>query len=279
MADRGHKLDVFLLPLQTNIMSNRFREDVDKHLRNLSLGLVQNSNDQVFTSHRELYRLGKNVIPIVEQQLLNQPWGEIKSKTQLNLLTGYLSLIHDLDENQAKVTGEKIRSAGCNNVVDVRITSITSFTLKEFDSYSVNGLKIYQSKRLNNTKKIKKLITKWISFVPEDDIKQIERIYIVPQSKEDHSGTYMPILCNVMIEWFLPVSFLNPLSWFFKLQIERTFYHEIGHHFHRHTFGQIPEQEKEADKYAAVLMGKHHHILRFIFKGLRSILGKKKHNN
>ena len=158
MADRGHKLDVFLLPLQTNIMSNRFREDVDKHLRNLSLGLVQNSNDQVFTSHRELYRLGKNVIPIVEQQLLNQPWGEIKSKTQLNLLTGYLSLIHDLDENQAKVTGEKIRSAGCNNVVDVRITSITSFTLKEFDSYSVNGLKIYQSKRLNNTKKIKKLI-------------------------------------------------------------------------------------------------------------------------
>lgn len=88
-------------------MSNQFKEDVDKHLRNLSLGLVQNSSKQIFTSHRELYRLGKNVIPIIELQLLKEPWGEIKTRTQLNLLSGLLSLINDLDEVQAKEVGEK----------------------------------------------------------------------------------------------------------------------------------------------------------------------------
>lgn len=151
--------------------------------------------------------------------------------------------------------------------------------MKEFDSYEVNGLRIYQSKKLDKQQTIKKLITKWISFVPDEDIREMERLYVIPRSKEDHLGTYMPILCNVMIEWFMPVSYLNPISWFFKLQIERTLYHEIGHHFHRHTFGQIPEQEKEADRYAAILMGKHHPILRFIFKQLRRTLGKEKYKN
>ena len=39
-----------------------------------------------------------------------------------------------------------------------------------------------------------------------------------------------------------------------NLITESTLYHEIGHHVHRHTFGQDAEQEKEADDYADRIM-------------------------
>jgi hypothetical protein len=40
----------------------------------------------------------------------------------------------------------------------------------------------------------------------------------------------------------------------FLLAIESTLYHEIGHHLHRHTFGQDSVQEAEANKYSNYLM-------------------------
>jgi hypothetical protein len=38
-------------------------------------------------------------------------------------------------------------------------------------------------------------------------------------------------------------------------------YHEIGHHIHRHTFGEDPDQEREADKYVGRIFAKIHPLL------------------
>ena len=75
-------------------MDDSLKESINKHLRNLSMGLVQNSNEQIFSSHRELYRYGKNVLPIVEQQLLNQSWVEIKQRPQSNRMDTPIDLWH-----------------------------------------------------------------------------------------------------------------------------------------------------------------------------------------
>jgi len=255
-------------------MVNQLSGEIDKHLKTLSFGLVQNSSEQIYKAHRELYTIGESVIPVVEKQILSQSWDEIKHGPQLNLLSGLLSLANDINEERARKIGEKIRKAGCSSIVDRIITSITTFTLNEFQYFEMRGLRIFLSKVLGRSAQIKNRMEKWLAVVPKTDLDQIERIYVVPESREDHRGTYMPILCSIMVEWALPVSYFNPLSWFFLWQIEKTLYHEIGHHVHRHTFEQDPEQEKEADQYAALLLGKSHPMLRMCLKALRSTFRK-----
>ena len=53
-------------------------------------------------------------------------------------------------------------------------------------------------------------------------------------------------------------------------------YHEIGHHVHRHTFGQDPDQEREADQYAANILKKSHPLLRIIVRAVKFVFGKRK---
>ena len=90
--------------------------------------------------------------------------------------------------------------------------------------------------------------------MPQDDLVKIERMYIIPKTNQDYRGTYTPILCNIMVEWDVNDSFYNPLAYIFLFMIAKTLYHEIGHHVHDHTFGQIEEQEIEADQYAYKLL-------------------------
>lgn len=252
-------------------------EDIIQHqLKRLSRGLYQNSSKQIYTSHRLLVDIVKPVIPIIKEQLLGQSWQEIKYAEQLNILSGLLSLVNDIDEAASREIGSAIEQSGCSSIASTRIKTILDFTLNEFHSYDIIGVKIYQSKSLEQNNRIKKYMTRWLSIVPSSDLSQVERIYIIPKSNEDHRGTYMPILCNIMVEWIMPFSYYNPFSWVFMLQIEKTLFHEIGHHVGNHTFGYDLDQEKEADEYAAKIFAKNHPWLRIFVKLLKAVFGGQK---
>jgi hypothetical protein len=51
------------------------------------------------------------------------------------------------------------------------------------------------------------------------------------------------------------------MSWMKNIRTEIVLYHEIGHHVHRHTFGEDPDQEREADKYAGRIFANIHPLL------------------
>lgn len=250
-------------------------ENAVQQLKKLTRALVQKSYKDVYASHRLLVDIGKPVIAIVREQLLNQSWNDIKYGEQLNILSGLLSLVNDIDEGQSKKIGQEIEEQGCDIAVSTRIKSILEFTLTEFDSVVIQGVQVYLSKSLDQTAKIVRKLGKWLSFVPSSDLEKIERIYIIPESDSDYRGTYMPILCNIMVEWIMPVSNYNPISWFFILRIEKTLYHEIGHHVCNHTFGHDPDQEKEANQYAAKILAISHPRLRTMVKFIKVMFGKK----
>ncbi len=56
------------------------------------------------------------------------------------------------------------------------------------------------------------------------------------------------------------------------LVIESVLYHEIGHHVHRHTFGQDPDQEKEANDYSDKIMFNSSHVLYRIMRAVKKVL-------
>jgi Zn-dependent protease with chaperone function len=65
----------------------------------------------------------------------------------------------------------------------------------------------------------------------------------------------------INLVWDNPSSRWSPMSLLNNFVIESVLYHEIGHHVRRHTLGQDPKQEKEADKYSARIMANSHHLL------------------
>ncbi|WP_444995085.1 hypothetical protein [Aliikangiella sp. IMCC44359] len=252
--------------------------EVDKILNNLLRGLAHNSGEAIYQSHRELFEIGEIALPAIEKQLMSYKWNGNKVGVEISIFTGLLGLIHDIDEKRANEVSAKIREKGCSKIVDGRIDSILKFTLDEFNSFRIRNVNIYQSKELIDTQRIKNKITKWLSLVPEEDLEEVERLYLIPKQNVDYRGTYMPILCSIMVEWDITTSRFNPFSYFFLLNIETTLYHEIGHHVHRHSFGQDPEQEKEADQYAVKILVKNHPILKRVVKVVRLILGKRNKN-
>jgi hypothetical protein len=93
-----------------------------------------------------------------------------------------------------------------------------------------------------------------------EDLKEIERIYILRSEDLSVWGSYTPILYKIKVVWDNPSSRWSPMSWVNNFIIESTLYHEIGHHVHRHTFGQDPDQEREADKYSDKIMANSNHL-------------------
>ena len=108
--------------------------------------------------------------------------------------------------------------------------------------------------------------------MPDNDLESLERIYVIPERENQlYLGAYMPFLSYIELVWDIS-NFKSPLSKFiYLLNTEFTFYHEIGHHVYRHSFGQDEDKEDEADKYASNLMDKSHPVLKRIVKTLKRI--------
>jgi hypothetical protein len=137
--------------------------------------------------------------------------------------------------------------------------------------YDIQGVKVYERKELFKHD-VRSKLERWLNNVPGKDLKEIERIYVTTYDGRDAAGSYRPILFTIEIVWYNPFSKRDPFSWFVLQNIERTLYHEIGHHAHRHSFGQIPEQEQEADAYARRLMKISHPVLGKIAHGINMVL-------
>ena len=72
--------------------------DIQKHLKSLSFGIMQGSYEQVYKAHHALYNIGAEVLPLIEETILNQSWKDVKHGAQMGQLIGKLNLIHDIDE-------------------------------------------------------------------------------------------------------------------------------------------------------------------------------------
>lgn len=253
-------------------------ETVEKSVKSFIRALALDSRKKIYQHHRKLYKHGVTVIPALEEFILAQPWGKIKHGHQIFMLTGILGLINDIDEERAAEVVQKIQKKGCNKMVEVRMLSVVKFSLSQFEFGSILGVNTYISKELSGHSVIRKKMLDWLSKVPSSDLCGIERFYITSELEEDYRGAYMPILSDITVVWLHGVSYYSPLSYPLLFQIEKTFYHEIGHHVHRHTFGQDPEQEKEADEYAEQFLKMNHPFLKIVVRTVRYVFGEKNEN-
>lgn len=233
---------------------------IDVHLKTLIRGLSQENVHERYEGYKSLYEIGLLAIPQIREALLKSKWEKVKYPGEIRYVSGLFSLLHDISEGESEKVERKIIDNGCDSIITQTIKSIRNFTVADYHTYYVKGIKIFEHKGIQK-RSVRGHLENWLKNVPDEDLREVERLYVVVDDGRDSLGSYTPILFNIKLVWDITFSHLNPLSWVLLLNVEHTLYHEVGHHKHRHTFGQQPEQEKEANAYARNLIRKSHPIL------------------
>lgn len=229
-------------------------QEISRGLKDFLRGLTQGDVSDRYESYKALFRLGPAVIPQIRELIFKSNWSRVKYPNEIRYVAGLVNLIHDLDESQSEqIRAELIRN-GCDPTLGRILDSIGSFKSDDYIHYEVRGIKIFQHMKLVAQQNVKRRLERWLKSIPDKDLETIERIYILRKEDLAALGDYTPILYCINLSWDNPSATWNPVSWLNNFTIERTLYHEIGHHVHRHTFGQDPEQEEAADKYAGRIM-------------------------
>lgn len=243
-------------------------KDITLALNNLIKGITMHSFKEQMRWHKVLYQIGKPAVPKIGSKLATFNASEMSRHLKLLYLSGLMRLIHDIDEEEAQKITQRLLQHGCDKMIANRLKAINEFTLNRYHRYKIKGVTVFEDKYLETSYPAHPLLEKWFDRVPDDDIREIDRIYVVSRHEQDYEGTYTPIFYNIQLVWDIPFSRLNPITWMMLILKEKTFYHEIGHHVHNHTFGQDLDQEREANHYAAKLIAKYHPIFYFLVKGL-----------
>ena len=217
--------------------------------------------DETYKGYKALFQIGAPAIPQIRDVLLKFDFSKVKYATEIRYVSGLVNLIHDIDESEANKIVRQLKSGDCNLALASILDSICKFTLDDYAQYNVCGVKIFEHKNLVTKQRIKAKLEQWLRNVPSEDLKEIERIYILRQEDLDSLGNYKPILHRINVVWINRSPRWSPMSWIDNFIIENILYHEIGHHVYRHTFGQEPKQEKEADDYADRIMLNSKHLL------------------
>jgi len=246
-------------------------QEIRTSLKTLIRGLTQGNRREGYEGYKALYKIGASAIPQIREAIFQSNWAKVKRPNEIRYVSGLVSLLRDINEVEAEGVARQLIENGCDISVKRLVTSICSFTLTDYLIYDIRGIKVYEHKELFKHD-VRSKLEKWLNNVPDKDLKEIERLYVITNDGRDKAGSYMPILFTIVVVWDNPFSRRDPFSWLLLQNIEYTLYHEIGHHIHRHSFGQIPEQEQEADAYARRLLKISHPVLGKIGYGIKKIL-------
>ena len=234
--------------------SNTADQNITRSLKALIRGLTQDDVSEMYKGYRALFAVGRAAIPQIREAILKAQWSGVKYPNEIRYIAGLVTLIHDLDEAESEKIRIELMGNGCSAAVARILDSIGRFKVKDFIRYDVRGVKIFEHQKLVTRQNVKGRLEQWLNRVPSEDLDQIERIYVLPKGELEALGSYKPVLFCINLAWDNPSPRWSPMSWVNNFVIESTLYHEIGHHVHRHTFGQDPEQEAEAENYANRLM-------------------------
>ncbi|WP_299374285.1 hypothetical protein [uncultured Kiloniella sp.] len=230
---------------------NGKNNDLENAINRLKRGLISNHDPTQAMAYKAIYESGVESIPLLLRELKLLDFEKHNSANTI-LAAGFLTILHDLDEKLSEQFVKKSITPKTDPVIKRSFDSILRFKRANFTKTEHRGVLILEDKTLDPRNHATGFVLKWLEIIPDEDLKGIPRIYIIPLKPQyDFSGQYLPYIGVINLVWFKYVEtlkFLNPIDHFF---IQKTLYHEIGHHFHKHKEGgQVPSQEEEADRYA-----------------------------
>lgn len=204
-------------------------EDIRRSLKNFLRGLTQDDVADRYESYKALFQIGPAAIPQIRDLLFKSNWSHVKYPNEIRYVAGLVSLIHDLDESESERVRAKLQSNGCALALKRVLDSIGSFRSADYAHYDVQGVRIFEHKKLVTKQNVRRKLEQWLRSIPDRDLAEIERIYVIRKEDLTVLGSYKPILYWINLAWDNPSARWNPFSWLNNFMVESTLYHEIGH--------------------------------------------------
>ncbi len=244
--------------------------DIESAIRQLKRGLLNQEPALADKAMVALVNCGDRARQAVERELARIDLKKVENRREISLVSGLAELLHDIDEAASEKYLTQAMQSELLPALRSAFSSIQRFSRTNYRETEHNDILLLEEKRLDRRYSAAQHVKQWLSTVPPTDLNDISRIYIICDEQEyDFAGTYSPHVACIALVWNGSFHPYVPLNWLARLDSRRTLYHEIGHHKYKHTYGQVPEQEHEANRYAAEQLRTAVPLLRILVNSLR----------
>ncbi|MER8486572.1 hypothetical protein [Mesorhizobium sp. M1322] len=241
---------------------------------------MQDDMRRRLVAHKNLVELGNAALPAIEHELAKIDLGTVPHRKIATLVAGLATALHDIDEDASRRYISDSLARPITPVMRAALRSIIHFTMDDWRRSSVGEILVLEHGKLDSRIEASRHVGRWLANVPEADLVGISRIYIIPEVAEpEFAGTYLQAVSVIEIVWRRASKHRigNAVR---RFMIEKTLYHEVGHHALQHIeWGQDPDQEKQADRYAWKMMRKAHPNLSMLTLPLRFLGASRRRKN
>jgi hypothetical protein len=202
-------------------------------------------------AYQALYEIGSPAAAAVALELERFDLRKALPLEASKLLAGLVALQRDLDEERSDTFINAKLSLNPPQVTTGILRSARRVRRSDFATSRYGDVIVFEHAAIDMRYGASNHVRTWLSQLTTEDLIGVSRIYIVPGDfRNDWLGTYMPVLGVVTIAWTTIIPPSSVFNRFTNILHRHVLLHEIGHHVHRHSFGQIPEQEAQAEAYA-----------------------------
>ena len=233
----------------------------EKYLSQLLQGIANDNVGLVRSAWRELLTNRYAAIPLVADKLRSDAWAKKPRGPGGKYLGVLLALMHELDREAFRKEVERLDGSRLHTLHRHTVNLMKDRECDKLIGTLGNHVPVYVSNQVDAPNLIWVYLKKW-SLTQGLAFKTITRIDVIAAKPDiDYLGKYDLFTDGVILVWENGVS-----GWFKqhtrRLRTEQTFYHEVGHHYHRHSeFGQVTEQEREANEYMRLMYRRSHPVL------------------
>lgn len=207
---------------------------------------------------RELLADKEAAIALVLERLASPVWTETPKPPGDRYFGVLLALLAELDAGVFRSEIGRLEAAEIHAAHRLTL-NLLSKRAEDRMYGKIDGLiPVYISHEITEPAEVFNRIEKW-SKTQDVAISSVARIDVIKERDEfDYLGLYDIQTDAIILTWY-DEGERGLLRWLRRFNAERTFYHEVGHHFFQHSEGgQVEEQEKQADDYARQMLRNAH---------------------
>lgn len=231
-------------------MIKNHRLAIDRLLKGIATDHVETVRD----AWRDLLKEGTVSVSQVQEKLASSAWSDNPRGPLAKYFGVLLSVLDELDASAFEKEVKRLRKSNLHPMHMVTLDVVSQRLLEEPATYVGYEIPVFIASDIADRSLVLRNIERW-SNTRGLSLDNVTRIDVIARRPElDYLGRYNLFFSGIILTW--PSQTAGGLMyWWWRLNAEFTFYHEVGHHVSGHIeSGQVAEQEQEANEYARSMM-------------------------
>lgn len=231
-------------------MLDKPRPAIERLLRGIATDHVETVRD----AWRDILLGGSTSISQIEDKLASPAWAEIPRGPLAKYFGVLLAILEELDTSAFKKAVARLRKSNLHPMHIKTLDILSQRILDEPATHVADIIPVFVASDIADRSVVIRNVETW-SKTKSLSLDNVTRIDVIARRPElEYLGLYNLFFSGIILTW-PPGTARGVKLWWWRLNAELIFYHEVGHHVSGHIEGgQVAEQEKEANEYARSMM-------------------------